>query len=120
MMVYVAEFSTPFLHICWLFKQLNIMNAPMAICGGLLIISFFMCRVALSPFLLGHMWLNWIHTDDYMFHVNFIIASFFLVMNYYWFFLLVQVVFFPSSRQSRNKQSKKQKSEAVKNDNKNN
>ncbi len=103
MMVYIAELSTPFLHLCWLMKQLGITNVTMGLCGVALIVSFFFCRVLLSPYLLFHMWSNWQNVDIALFYVNFAVAIFFLLMNYYWFFLLVKLVLLPSKKKSKTK-----------------
>ena len=77
----------------------------MGICGCVLVVSFFLCRVVLSPFLLIHMWRHCENDAKFLFYVNFGVAIFFLVMNYYWFFLLVKLVLSPKSKRSKRRKT---------------
>lgn len=56
MMVYLAECSTPFLHLCWLLHHLKHDKAfVFKLCSAMILILFFFFRIVLGPYLLFHM-----------------------------------------------------------------
>lgn len=61
-------------------------------CASGLILSFFVLRVILSPFMLGHMYLfkeSWGPNTDSLYWFNFVIVASFMLLNYFWFYKLV-------------------------------
>lgn len=97
MMVYLAEMSTPFLNLSWLFKQLEPrFNLLLNLCGILLLLSFFCCRVVLGPYILYHMWSFWKTGPEYLFVIYISIVVFFILMNFYWFSQLIKILIKPS------------------------
>jgi hypothetical protein len=94
MMVYLAEMSTPFLNISWLLNYLKLDNSlPLSLCGIILLVTFFFCRIILGPFLFYHMIYNWTSEPRFLFYINVGIVLFFIVMNMYWFKQLLRVLF---------------------------
>jgi hypothetical protein len=100
MMVYLAELSTPFLHISWLLKEFGYKQSLLFLLTGmLLVLFFFVFRVLLSPYMLAHMYLHWRKDDTSMlFQLNLFVVSFFLLINYYWFYLIVQMLPLPGKK----------------------
>ena len=97
MIVFLAEISTPFLHMSWILYHFNMTNVwyykPI---GYTLILTFFVFRILLSPYLLyklineRHVWNNSI---SYMFEVNLLISVLFIILNYLWFTKLIKMAF---------------------------
>lgn len=96
MLVYIAEASTPFLHVSWLMYQLNLKeNLLFTIVSSLLVILFFICRFLLGPYMLYHMIrykAEWgPHGQGLLFWFNFTIVFVFTVLNIFWFYKLVAI-----------------------------
>lgn len=93
MIIFLAEGSTPLLNASWLLQKLNMLKTSMfKLCAVSLILSFFVLRVVLSPFMLGHMYLfkdSWGPNNDALYWFNFAIVGSFLLLNYFWFYKLV-------------------------------
>ena len=108
-MIYIAEVSTPFLHLSWLLKQqVDIRRTAFAklsltVCGICLLLTFFVGRVLLGPYLFYSMVLNWTTGPEYLFLMNCGVVLFFILMNMYWFFQLVKILVFSGT----NKKPKK-------------
>ena len=84
MMVYLAEMSTPFLNISWLLNYLKLDNSlPLSLCGIILLVTFFFCRIILGPFLFYHMIYNWTSEPRFLFYINVVMlqACFMLSMK---------------------------------------
>jgi hypothetical protein len=100
MLVYIAEGSTPFLHTCWLLNFLNMKNSIVFLAiAGVLIISFFFCRVVTAPYIVWHMYTNrgvWPAGDGWLLWSNFGIVVFFTLLNWYWFAMLVKMALKPA------------------------
>lgn len=96
MLVYIAEGSTPFLHFAWVFHKLNMKNSNIfKALGALLLLTFFVFRVVLSPYLIYHMLTNqssWGADTEILFWFNFVVISFFGCINYYWFYKIVRIL----------------------------
>lgn len=95
MLVYIAEGSTPFLNISWLLHLLQLKNTVIfKSFAGILIISFFICRILLGPFMVYHM-INhreeWGEGKGALFLFNTTIVSIFAILNFYWFHKLLAV-----------------------------
>lgn len=95
MLVFIAEGSTPLLNASWLLQKLNMLNTSLfKLCALSLLVSFFVLRILLSPYMLWHMWTyrpTWGPNTDQLFWFNFLIVALFGVLNYFWFYKLVQV-----------------------------
>lgn len=105
-MIYLAELSTPFLNVSWLLSELN--NAPslLLIIGGLLILTFFISRVVMGPYLLYHMVTHWSATaNEVLYFTNLFIVAFFILMNFYWFYQLIQRVLGPDKKEKKTKKA---------------
>lgn len=96
MLVYIAEGSTPFLNVSWLLHLLTLKNTVLfKLCAFLLIVSFFVCRILLGPFMVQHMIY---HREEWgevgrgaLFLGNTAIVSSFAILNFYWFYKLLAV-----------------------------
>jgi hypothetical protein len=94
MLIYLAEFSTPFLNISWLLNFLKFQSSiPLTVCGVILLVAFFFCRVILGPYILYHMVNYWKEEPRYLYHINVGIVIFFICLNFYWFKQLLNVIF---------------------------
>ena len=96
MLVFIAEGSTPFLNSSWLMHQLQLKDTLVFKLTALsLVISFFVFRIMLGPFMVTHMMQHrneWGQAKDgLMFWGNFIIVFLFAVLNFYWFYKLMLV-----------------------------
>lgn len=99
MLVYIAEGSTPLLHTSWLMHQFKmgkktIFKAMVA----LLIFSFFVCRILLSPYMLWHMLTHraeWGMENVALFWGNWVIVALFGLLNYFWFYKLTSLALKP-------------------------
>lgn len=101
-MIYLAELSTPFLNVSWLLSELN--NAPtvLLIIGGLLVLTFFVSRVVMGPYLLYHMVTHWKPEENVvLYYTNLLIVVFFILMNFFWFVQLIKRVVGPSKKKSK-------------------
>lgn len=105
MMIYIAELSTPFLNVSWLLNELKNAPALLNVIGILLVLTFFVARVVLGPYLLYHMITFWNSGPPALYYVNVAIIIFFILMNYFWFYQLMKKVVSPSP--SKSKSSKK-------------
>jgi TLC domain len=96
MLVYIAEGSTPFLNISWLLHQLQMKNTLLfKVFALLLILSFFVFRIILGPFMVWHMLTHkkeWgPDAQGLLFWGNWVIVALFALLNYYWFYKIIQV-----------------------------
>lgn len=96
MLVYIAEGSTPFLNISWLLHQLQLKNTRIfSIFTSCLVISFFICRILLGPYMVQHMMRHreqWGEEGRYfLFLGNTMIVSIFSILNFIWFYKLVNM-----------------------------
>jgi predicted permease len=95
MFVYIAEGSTPFLHICWLLYKLRKKDSNVfKFFAMILLASFFVFRVVMSPCLLFHLIANrssWGMGSELLFALNAAIVSLFTVLNFFWFHKLVSL-----------------------------
>ncbi len=95
MIIMLAEISTPFLHITWILYNFNMTHVwyykPF---GYTLIVTFFIFRILLSPYLLykliieRHIWKN---SAPYIFEINLLITLVFILLNYLWFEKLIKM-----------------------------
>ena len=101
MMIYLAELSTPFLHLCWAmyamgFKDLVLFKVVCFIVLG----SYLVVRVIWGPFMLWHCYTN-AHNftspqDKLLYMPNLIVLAIFCILNWVWFrALLVKFVSVP-------------------------
>ena len=97
MIIFIAEASTPFLHISYYMHCAKLeKNVYFTLCCILLVALFFLCRVILGPFLFYKMYTErsvWGDSefDLLLFWSNFVIVGFFVVLNFYWFRKLLKV-----------------------------
>jgi hypothetical protein len=95
MLVFIAEISTPFLNMSWILHQLNRKKTMLfKFCFILLIISFFLFRIVLCPYMIWHLWSYkdaWMEPNDFLFYNHFIITILFSVLNYFWFYKLIMM-----------------------------
>jgi len=96
MIIYLAEVSTPFLHMSWLLNELKLTNTVLfKYCAVTLLILFALFRVCLSPVLLY----SFIFSEEvwdqsvYLYALNGLIIFLFMVLNFYWFYLLLRMAF---------------------------
>lgn len=101
MMVYLAESSTPFLHLGWLLHHLKQdKTIVFKACSGLILVLFFFFRIVLGPYLLFHMvayrelWVN----QFYLLVTQEVIVVGFVLLNYYWFYKLCRMAVSPKAR----------------------
>lgn len=95
MLVYIAEGSTPPLHLAWMLQKLNMKNSKIFMALGCTLLStFFVFRVILSPYLIYHMLYyksTWGPNTEILFWFNFVVIAFFGCINYYWFYKLISI-----------------------------
>ena len=96
MVVYLAELSTPLLHLTWLFFQLG-RNTTLAFyfLQTLLLFVFLFCRVILGAIMFGHMLLYkrfWGH-QVLLYYFCSVVCIIFVVMNLKWFRSLLSLAF---------------------------
>jgi hypothetical protein len=99
MMVYIAEGSTPWLNICWIYFNINSTDKLIyKISSFNLLITFFLYRVCLASYVFWHVnyyakeW-PW-KTEPYIYQLyifNYLVALFFVILNYYWFYKLIKM-----------------------------
>ena len=101
MIIFVAESSTPFLHISWLMHQLKTSETIIFKCTFLtLIIFFFFSRIILGPYLLiiTAYSKEFKHTYPLLYYLNIFIVASFVFLNFYWFYLLIRLSLTPKSK----------------------
>ena len=96
MMVYVAEASTPFLHISWVLYTLGYTeNVLFKLLFVVLLVSFFCARILWGPYMQYSLYMSrseWFSTEAgaLLYAPNFLIVIFFNVINYVWGQALLQ------------------------------
>lgn len=106
-MIYLAELSTPFLNLSWLCKQLGPgYEHLLKLTAGVLVITFFFCRILLGPYLLYHMFMFWTGEPRYLFLINVFIILFFILLNFYWFSLLLKIILKKDKKEHTNHKSR--------------
>jgi hypothetical protein len=92
MIVFLAEASTPFLNLSWLLQKLGYESSTMfKLVAFILIVTFFVFRVLLSPYAVYHMIANpevW-GNQLIMYYFNVQVVAFFALINFFWFYKLV-------------------------------
>ena len=95
MLVYLAEASTPTLNITWfLYAMKWDKNIFFSIIAYTTVVSFFIVRVLLSPYLVLHMIYyrdDWGDGTFLLFYGNLIIMTIFAFLNFVWFYKLVNM-----------------------------
>lgn len=95
MLVYIAEGSTPALHLSWLMHTVKLKDtAFFKALVLILLLAFFVCRILLSPFMLWHMITyqdTWVDGRMFLFWGNWAIVLSFGLLNYFWFYKLIAV-----------------------------
>lgn len=105
-MVYLAELSTPFLNLSFLLKEYNLTANPVyTLSGVLLLVTFFVVRILLTPYMLYHFVTHWHPTPahQHLYLLNIGAILFFFGINYLWFYQIVRIVF----KKKSSKKSKK-------------
>lgn len=98
MFVYIAEGSTPALHTAWAMQKLDMTDSVYFMpLGILLITTFFMFRIVMSPIMLTHMWVykeSWgsSTSEEVLYWFNLVIVAFFACINYFWFYKLCVIL----------------------------
>jgi hypothetical protein len=112
--VYVAEASTPLLHLSWMLYKIKLGDALIFKATTLLLfLIFFLCRVVLSPILLYQLLTHaYLYRDagrDGMLAFQVVILVAFVLLNYFWFYKLLEVVILkkPVSEGKKAKKSNK-------------
>lgn len=109
MLVYIAEGSTPFLHISWILHQLDFRQSIFFfLCSGLLILTFFVCRICLGPYMVWHLFFfkeEWGKGNNALYIFNFVIVSTFALLNYYWFYKLLLMALGLGKKRKENKEN---------------
>jgi hypothetical protein len=110
LIIYLAEFTTPFLNISWLCHQLNFQNSFFyKLCLTIGPPGYVVFRILLGPFVFFHMlyysdqWQIYQDNDkqyrfqpfefQLFFYGNLIIVVFFILLNVYWFLKIIQIAF---------------------------
>lgn len=95
MIIFMAEASTPFLNLSWLLQKQSMTKTTIfKLCAMVLILTFFVFRVILSPYMLWHMisfQTSWGANNNQLFWFNFIVVALFGLLNYYWFYKLISL-----------------------------
>lgn len=95
MLVYLAEASTPTLNITWfLYVMKWDKNIFFSIVAHTTLVSFFIVRVLLSPYLVLHMLYyreDWGDGTFLLFYGNLIIMTIFALLNFVWFYKLINM-----------------------------
>ena len=95
MIIFLAEGSTPLLNISWLLQKLNMTKTTLfKACAVVLILTFFVLRILLSPYMVIHMLLHqaaWGENTFELYWFNVAIVAFFMLLNFFWFYKLIQV-----------------------------
>lgn len=97
MLVYIAEFSTPFLHSSWYLHTTNQKDGiAFLLCSMILLITFFFCRVILSGYIVWHLYtdsIGWGDGYDWLMWGNRFVLLFFCALNVFWFYKLLVMAF---------------------------
>jgi hypothetical protein len=98
-LVYLAEASTPIVHLSWLLYHLKATDTVLfKFSVASLLLVFFCCRVLLCPYMDHQLYVSYYETapegllwkgQEAMFYLNVVIMFFFTLLNYYWFYKLV-------------------------------
>jgi hypothetical protein len=95
MLVYLAESSTPTLNITWFLYEMKWdKNIFFSIIAYTTLLSFFVLRVLLSPYLVVHMVYyraDWGDGTFLLFYGNLLIMIIFAALNFVWFYKLVNL-----------------------------
>jgi hypothetical protein len=110
MIIFLAEASTPSLNISWLLHQLNIKDTLIfKISVAALLLSFFVFRVLLAPFMVWHLTVHkneWAQYDNtLMYWGNWLIVFTFALLNYFWFYKLLSITFGGKKRKGKKSQA---------------
>ncbi|RZL18884.1 MAG: hypothetical protein EOO89_04945 [Pedobacter sp.] len=119
MMVYLAELSTPFLNLSFLLKEYHHTTNPLyAMSGLLLVLTFFVVRILLTPYLLYHFVTYWHPTpaDKYLYILNVGAILFFFGINYLWFYQIIRIVFKKKGGKTSKKSANRQQDENLTSD----
>lgn len=113
MFIFLAECSTPFLHVGWLLYQFNISpndSNTFIFTSFFLLSLFFSFRVVLGPILVYHTVYEASMFSRFpeLYYLNVFIVVGFTLLNFFWFYALVAMFFKPS------KTGKKTDSETLK------
>ena len=90
MMVYVAELSTPCLHLCWGMYAMGFKEtlAFTVVCITVLL-TYLLCRIMWGPYMLYHCYIHrevWSSVaDQWLYIPNMVILSIFNVLNFVWY-----------------------------------
>ncbi len=101
MMVYVAELSTPFLHLCWGMYVMGFKeHFSFKIVCFIVLGTYFFARILWGPWMLHHCYKyrdSWASdADQYLYLPNLLILLIFVLLNFVWFkALLVKFVGLP-------------------------
>ena len=96
MVIFLAESSTPFLHVGWLFYKLKYTSENSKVFVGIyviLMILFFVFRVCLGPVLTYYTVLNYGMRDEHfhLYCLNCAVVLIFTLLQFKWFFTLVNI-----------------------------
>jgi hypothetical protein len=101
LMVYLAEGSTPFLNISWIYHQLKLHNSLLYTFFTMsLMASFLVTRILVGPYMLNHFFSNkqaWGIDTDILYYGNSLVLLFFVILNFYWYYKLCRLVFMGKS-----------------------
>lgn len=95
MMIFLAEASTPFLHVAWLLNSMKMNHTVVfQFTVVMLILNFFIFRVLLGPFALYHMWTDQTNLWDgieWFYWINLFVVAGFTLLNFFWFHKLISI-----------------------------
>jgi hypothetical protein len=97
MLFLLYELSTPFLNAAWLLSRGGCQQKWLVtLCGGLLIVSFFLVRLVFGPYFVFFVWRDLIFPEPYMTVLPvakyfYTVASAVLtLLNVFWFYKIIQ------------------------------
>lgn len=103
MILFLAEGSTPFLHICWLLHNLKRAGTRVfSILFGLLLLNFLLFRVLNLPYITVRMMMEknipqyGNNNGGFLFWLNWVMCAAFTILNFMWFYQLIKVALKPS------------------------
>lgn len=92
MLIYLAESSTPFLHICWLLDKLNKTDTVLfKVLCGIVAFFFFFFRILMGPYVTYGLSIpvpEWNGCEHLMWLQVFIMIGF-CMLNFYWFYKII-------------------------------
>ena len=96
MVIFLAESSTPFLHIGWLFYKLKYSpeNSNVFVCTYVvLMVLFFLFRVCLGPALTYYTFQNEGMRNNFfnLYCLNCIVVTIFTLLQFKWFYMLMNI-----------------------------